>query len=225
MTKYFLTLLLCGLTFTAMAQKPITRELTRFTNSQDIDPKRYEDIQGNPMLFKDWQKGKIIDNKDTVYNNVTINYNGFEEEFEVKRNNSAFIALNNKYYKTIIIESDQGIDGTLHFEKVADKRFKDKFLRVIHKGEKITIYKYFEARKGEVTVQDVGKTRTFENFSKVSTYYKLEGDRLKIIKVKKKSLVAELGEKKALDSYIKKNKLKTTNDLDLQKLLAHFETL
>jgi len=177
------------------------------------------------MLFKEWQIGQIIDNKDTLYTNVTLNYNGFEEAFEVKRNNNAFIALNNRYYKSIIISSDQGLDGTLRFEKVPDKRYKDKFLQVVHKGDKITIYKYFEARKGEVTVQDVGKTRTFENFSKVSTYLRLEGDRLRILKIKKKSLFSELGEKKALDSYIKKNKLKLNKDLDLQKLLQYFETL
>ena len=221
MTKYFLTLLLGLFCMTAMAQ----RQFKMVTNSQDIDPKRYEDIQGEPMLFKEWQKGIIYDNKDSVYTDVTMNYNGFEEEFEVKRNDSKFIALDNRYYKKIVVESDASLSGKITFEKVKDSRFKNKFLQLVHDGEKIKIYKYFEARKGEVVVQDVGKTRTFENFKKVSTYYRLEGDKLKIIRTKKKNLIAELGEKKALESYIKKNKIKLNSNKGLQQLLAHYETL
>lgn len=221
MKKTFLITLLCLIGLSVQAQ----RQFTRYTNSQKIDPKRYENIQGDPMMFKDWQKGQIIDNRDSLYNDVTLNYNGFEESFEVKRNNTNFIALSNQYYKTITIESDQGLDGTLKFEKVADKRFKDKFLQVIHKGEKLTVYKYFEARKGEVTMQDVGKTRTFENFSKVSTYYRLEGDKLKSFKLKKKNLLSELGEKKALEGFMKKNKIKLSSDKSVQQLLAFYETL
>ena len=221
MTKYFFTLLLGLLCMSAVAQ----RQFKMFTNSQAIDPKRYEGIQGQPMMFEEWQTGTILDNKDSIYTDIKINYNGFEEEFEVKRNNNNFIALDNRYYKQITIESAAGLDGKVLFEKVADSRFKNKFLEVVHKGEKITIYKYFEARKGEVVVQDVGKTKTYENFKKISTYYKLEDGKLRVIKTKKKSLVAELGEKKALETFLKKNKLKLNKDLDLRKLLAHFETL
>ena len=217
---FMVMLLVCG---QAIAQN----QIQLFTNAQAIDPKRYDGIQGDPMMFKDWQVGVIIDNKDTIYTNLKLNYNGFEEEFEVLKTGTkgTFIALNNKYYKRIELESDKTLNGKIIFEKSVDPKFKGRFLQVIHKSDKVEIYKYFEARKGEVVVQDVGKTRTFENFKKVSTYYRLEGDKLKIIRTKKKNLIAELGEKKALESYIKKNKIKLNSDKGLQQLLAHYETL
>ena len=215
---FLVLLLICG---QALAQN----QIQIFTNAQTIDPDRYKGIQGEPMLFKDWQKGVIIDNKDSVYTNISLNYNGFEEEFEVLKAGSTFIALNNKYYKRIEIESDQAMNGKLIFEKSDDPKFKGKFLQVIHKSDKVQLYKYFEARKGENVVQDVGKTRTFENFKKVSTYYIQKDGRLRVFRTKKKALIEELGQKKALESYIKKQKLKLSNDKDLQKLLAHCETL
>ena len=213
-------LLVCG---QAIAQN----QIQLFTNAQAIDPKRYDGIQGDPMMFKDWQVGVIIDNKDTIYTNLKLNYNGFEEEFEVLKTGTkgTFIALNNKYYKRIELESDKTLNGKIIFEKSDDPKFKGRFLQVIHKSDKVEIYKYFEARKGENVVQDVGKTRTFENFKKVSTYYIKKDGRLRIVRIKKKSLIEELGQKKAIESFIKKQKLKLSNDKDLQKLLAHYDTL
>lgn len=200
-------------------------QIKMFTNSQAIDPKRYDEVKGDPMYFKDWQTGIIIDNRDSVYNDIKLNYNGFEEEFEVQQNNLTYIALNNKFYKKIIIDSDEGLDGKLIFEKSPVSKFKGKFLQVIHKGEKISLYKYFEVRKGEVTVQDVGKTRTFENFQKLPAYYILKDGKLSVIRMKKKVLLAELGEKKALEGHMKKNKLSLNKDLDLQKLMKFYEEM
>lgn len=200
-------------------------QIKMFTNSQAIDSKRYDEVKGNPMYFKDWQTGIIIDNRDSVYNDIKLNYNGFEEEFEVQQNNLTYIALNSKYYKKIIIDSDEGMDGKLIFEKSPVSKFKGKFLQVIHKGEKISLYKYFEVRKGEVTVQDVGKTRTFENFQKLPAYYILKNGKLSVVRMKKKVLLAELGEKKALEGHMKKNKLSLNKDLDVQKLLKFYEEM
>lgn len=200
-------------------------QIKMFTNSQAIDPKRYDEVKGDPMYFKDWQTGIIIDNRDSVYNDIKLNYNGFEEEFEVQQNNLTYIALNNKFYKKIVIDSDEGLDGKLIFEKSPVSKFKGKFLQVIHKGEKISLYKYFEVRKGEVTVQDVGKTRTFENFQKLPAYYILKDGKLSVIRMKKKVLLAELGEKKALEGHMKKNKLSLNKDLDLQKLMKFYEEM
>ena len=200
-------------------------QIKMFTNSQTIDTKRYDEIKGNPMYFKDWQKGIIVDNRDSVYNDISLNYNGFEEEFEVRQDNNSFIALDNKYYQKIIIDSDDGLDGKIIFEKSPVSKLKGKFLQVLHKGEKLSLYKYFEVRKGEVTVQDVGKTRVFENFQRVPAYYILKDGKLSVVRMKKKILMAELGSKKALEGHMKKNKLSLNKDLDIQKLFKFYEGL
>ncbi|MCE7992442.1 MAG: hypothetical protein HEP71_10690 [Roseivirga sp.] len=200
-------------------------QIKMFTNSQTIDSKRYDEVKGNPMYFKDWQTGIIIDNRDSVYNDIKLNYNGFEEEFEVQQNNLTFIALNSEYYKKIVIDSDKGLDGKIVFEKSPVSKLKGKFLQVLHKGEKISLYKYFEVRKGEVTVQDVGKTRTFENFQQLPAYYLLKDGKLSAVRMKKKIFLTELGEKKALEGHMKKNKLSLNKDLDLQKLMKFYEEM
>ncbi len=200
-------------------------QIKMFTNAQAIDPKRYDEIKGDPMFFKEWQTGIIIDNRDSVYNDLKLNYNGFEEEFEVLQNNRSYIALDNKYYKRIIINSEQGLDGKLIFEKSPVSKFKGKFLQLLHKGEDISLYKYLEARKSEVTVQDVGKTRVFENFSKLPAYYILKDGKLSVIRMKKKVFLAELGDRKTLEGHMKKNKLSLNKDLDIQKLMKFYESL
>lgn len=198
-------------------------QIKMFTNAQAIDAERYKDIKGNPMFFKDWQTGIIIDNRDSVYNDIKLNYNGFEEEFEVQQNNQRYIALDNKYYKKIIIDSDEGLDGKLIFEKSPVSKFKGKFLQVLHKGEQLSLYKYLEVRKGEVTVQDVGQTRTFENFQQLPAYYILKDGKLSVIRMKKKVFLAALGDRKTLEGHMKKNKLSLNKDLDIQKLMKFYE--
>lgn len=200
-------------------------QIKMFTNAQSIDPKRYDEVKGDPMYFKNWQTGIIIDNKDSVYNNIKLNYNGFEEEFEVQQNGQSYIALDNKYYKKIIIDSEEGLDGKLIFEKSPVSKFKGKFLQLLHKGENISLYKYFEVRKGEVTVQDVGQTRTFENFQKLPAYYILKEGKLSVVRMKKKIFLAELGDRKALEGLMKKNKLSLNKDLDIQKLMKFYEEM
>lgn len=222
MKRPSLLLLFFIISLTAFGQK----QIQRFTNAQAIDPDRYKNVQGDPMLFKEWQTGMIFDNRDSVYTNITLNYNGFEEEFEVKRDNNTFISLDSKYYTRVVVENEEGLDGKLTFEKTEDTRFKNKFLQVLHKSEKLTVYKYFETRKAEVTVQDVGKTRTFENFKQVFTYYILKDGRLKILRTKKKNLLEELGgDKKAMEGFIKDNKLKLRSDIELQQLFVFYENL
>ncbi|GAB5526130.1 MAG: hypothetical protein Roseis2KO_40020 [Roseivirga sp.] len=217
----FTLLALLLVSSTSLAQN----QIKMFTNAQAIDPKRYDEIKGDPMFFKEWQTGIIIDNKDSVYTNVKLNYNGFEEEFEVLQNNQSYIALDNKYYKKIIIESAEGLDGKLIFEKSPVSKFKGKFLQLLHKGENLSLYKYLEARKSEVTVQDVGKTRVFENFQKLPSYYILKDGKLSVVRMKKKIFLAELGDRKTLESHMKKNKLNLNNDLDIQKLMQFYEEM
>lgn len=218
-TLYLLSLMLVS--SVALAQN----QIKLFTNAQNIDPKRYDEIKGNPMFFKDWQKGVIIDNKDSVYTSLKLNFNGFEEEFEVQRDSKNFIALDSKHYKRIVIESDEALNGQLIFEKSPTSKLRGKFLQVMHKGAKLSLYKYFEVRKGQVTVQDVGKTRVFENFQQLPSFYIYKDGKLSLLRMKKKVLIAELGRKKELESYIKKNKLSLKKDLDLQKLFKYYEEL
>jgi hypothetical protein len=218
-TLYALALMLVSATAIAQSQ------IKMFTNAQTIDPKRYEGIKGDPMFFKDWQSGTIIDNKDSVYTDIMLNYNGYEEEFEVLQNNKSYIALDSKYYAQIIIDSEEGLDGKLIFEKSPASKFSGKFLQLLHKGKNISLYKYFEVRKGEVTVQDVGQTRVFENFQQLPSYYILKDGKLSLVRMKKKVLLAELGPKKALESHMKENKLNLNKDIDIQKLMQFYESL
>ena len=37
------------------------------------------------MMFKESLMGQIIDNRDSIYKDIVMNFNGFEEEFEVRR--------------------------------------------------------------------------------------------------------------------------------------------
>ena len=215
-------LLLCLLSMSALQAQ---NQIKLFTNTQSIDPKRYEGVRGTPMIYKDWKDAELIDTKDSLYTGLKLNYNGFEEGFEIQRNSKEFIALNPKYYSQVMIVDENAPDGTALFKKSVHSRFRDKFVQIIYENEDLTLFKYIKVTKGEVTFQDVGETRTFENFKQAITYYILRDGKLKSVKLKKKSLLEALGSEKSLSSFIKKEKLKLSSDKDLHKLFAYYGSL
>ena len=74
-------------------------------NSKKIDQKRYEDVKGNPYLYKKWKKGSIISADADVIENVLLNYNGESNSFEIKKDNR-FIELDPRWYVRVLVEEE-----------------------------------------------------------------------------------------------------------------------
>ena len=189
------------------------------TNSKKIDKNRYRDIKGSPYFFEDWQKGKVISAEAEAIENVMLNYNGYTKGFEIKMNDR-FIELDEKWYVRVIVE---GAEEEIIFQRNFLPPFNGKFSRQVYKGKDITVLQEFNIKIAKKTINNVGKKVEFQRFIPVEQYYLIEGQKAKYFKLKKKNILAELGNSTKLEAFIKKEKMKLDSEADLKKLLTFYE--
>ena len=201
------------------------KEIKFFTNEQPIDVNRYNNIEGSPFLFKTWKKATLYDVYGAAYNDVFFNYNGLTQEIELFKNDTEFIILNSLFYDRIVAEDEEAPNGQLVLKKGLDPELGESFVQVIHEGEKLTVIKQFNVRKSKVTINDVGKIRNFENFTRTTNYYVISPLAMVDMSTKKRQLLKLLGKEDELDDFIKAEKLDLDSDIDLSKLFAFYETL
>jgi hypothetical protein len=213
-TLLLLAIIICG--HLCQAQK----QIKTFTNSKEIDEKRYEGIKGSPYLFDDWQIGKLIDKNDSVYNDVQLNYNGYDSDFEVL-NGDKFISLDDAQFKSVSINSKE---GEYIFEKNLHQKFKNKLLLVVYKGANITCFMDYSVGLTENKINgNMGATSIIRRFKYDPMHYFIINGELKSMRLTKNKLTNLLSNKKAINNFIKKNKLKLTEPLDLTKILEYYE--
>ena len=70
---------------------------------------------------------------------------------------------------------------------------------------------------------NVGKNEEFKQFYSKRNYFLIQDKKATLLKAKKKSLLNLLGHKAELEKFIKKEKLKFSNEADLIKLFTFYE--
>lgn len=203
----------------------------KLVNSKKIDPNRYAGIDDSPYLFKKWLVGNVTTIKGEEVPEVFVNYNGYSQEFEIKKGDR-FIELENKYYLQIEITRKKNGDAlpenageSMIFQRNIHSRFKDKFVRVLYRGKTISVIESFVASVSEVTMQDVGKTVEKKRFMGIRSHFVLEGGNLKSFSLKRSSIIKTFGYKRELDVFMRKGKIDVKNAADLAKVFAYYEEL
>ena len=191
------------------------------TNSRTIDLNRYKGILGTPYKFKDWRKGKIISVDADAIEGVLLNFNGETNGFEIKKGDS-FIELDAKWYIRVLIE-DTASDEYITFQKNFLPPLTNKFTRIVYKGKKLSIVEDFIAKIDTKVINNVGKNEELKRFHSKKNYYLIKDRKPTLLKLKKKSLLALLGHKSELESFIKKEKIKLSTETDLIKLFTFYE--
>jgi len=191
------------------------------TNSRSIDKNRYEGVRGNPYLFDDWLKGKIISVDADAIEDVLLNFNGETEGFEIKKGDN-FIELDPKWYIRVSVE-DKATNEPIIFQKHFLPPLANKFTRVVYKGKNLNVVESFTAKIQVKVIHNVGKDQELKRFHGKRNYYLIKDKKITLIKSKKKSLFALLGHKSELEKFAKKEKLKLTSEADLIKLFTFYE--
>ena len=195
------------------------RQETILLNTQEIDENRYEGVRGYPFIWKEWQSGVVIDDQGGRTEVEEINYNAHTKTFEVKKG-GRFIELVTDGQKQIVITS---LEEPHTFQKDIHPDLPLEFNQLLYNGSTLQLVKSTEKKISTKVFQNVGKEVTVEQFVKRETFYLVENDQLRRLKVSKKALLKELEQSKKLESFIKKNKLKFKQDADLVKLITHYE--
>ena len=131
----------------SVAQKTIM-----FNNSQEVDPKRYEDIKGSPMLFEDYVVGTVIDIDGQELKDLMVNFNSFTETIEVKVDDTKYVILNPNTHVKVIIKDPKakeqlGLEflDAIEIKKVLHPKMKDKYALSVFEGKGYQLLKYFTA--------------------------------------------------------------------------------
>ena len=190
-----------------------------FTNSQKIDQERYEDILDSPYLLDDWLPGKITDQDAEQIEAPAMNYNAHSHTFEVRKG-ERFIELDPTGYVRIVLTMTE--KDSMVFQKPTHPAIQGNFMQLLYEGEG-QLFKQVESKISKKTFQDVGKTREVERFVARTTYHWVKADLHKRFKMSKKSIIKTFGNKKEVEAFLKKNKLKLSSDENLARLFAHLD--
>ncbi|MEO0340767.1 MAG: hypothetical protein AAF242_16355, partial [Bacteroidota bacterium] len=160
-----------------------------FQDAEKYDVKRYADIKGSAYLFKDFVDGYITGVDGVIYDKVSINYNGYEEAFEIKQGDQ-FITLDEKYYSKIKIV-EEGKD-TMTFIRGVHPIFKGRFIELIYRSDNATVVRRHYVGLSETEVNNIGRKEEFKRFLKKTEIRLATGTGskdIKTLKLNKKKLL------------------------------------
>jgi hypothetical protein len=95
----------------------------------------------------------------------------------------------------------------------------------VYRGDYITATMVYDVINDEKVVQDVGRTLKLRRFSAKSLHYAMVDGDFMTLKMTAKNLAADLGHKSELLKFIKSDKLKVSQDVDLVKIYQKADSL
>lgn len=201
-----------------------------FVNGMDVSEDRYPEIKGSPYLFDDWHSADLLTSGMKKIKGIPTRFNAYTGEFEVRQDDKYILLELSRFMRIKFSVDEKGnpvendADG-LVFQAGFHPVFRGKFVNIIYPGREMILVRNFDSSVSEKTVQDVGKTVEFKRFLHREEYFLLSKGELHPVKLNKKGLIKVLGNKKALEDYIRDNDLDLDTHRDLRKLLTFAETL
>ncbi len=198
------------------------------TNSQTFEIEAYKGIEGTPYFFEKWQYGKVAskDAEEKQEQLYLLNFNGYTKSFEIRKDNR-FITLDEKFYDRIIVDTkEDGVEKTLLFKNNVHPIYKNRFMKVVFEGTDILVLQDFQKRIVEREKKTYDGPITVQKFSDDITYYFIKDKKANAFKLKKKTIMGLFkSHNGAMKNYVKDNKLKLNNELELIQIMNHFEQL
>jgi len=193
------------------------------TNSKSIEDNLYEGVEGSPFYFDNWQKGKIYPTSASEpIQEVLLNFNGYTKNFEIKKE-SRYIVLDEQWYKKVEIEQK---DDLLTFQTGLSSKHNNQFARAIFIGTSFQIVQDFHVSLTTREKQAYGKVNEVQSFYPHRNYYFVKNGKSKLLKLKKKPILAFFPtHKSTLEKYVKKYKLKWNSEKDLVRLFTYYEDI
>ena len=190
-----------------------------FFNSRPIDTLRYADIKGSPYLYEEWKLADIESRNGKLYKQVLLNYNGYEQKFEVDQAGTR-ITLDESLYDTIIVYLQDTVSGNkewfikgLHYDLALS------FANVIYSSEQIKLIRDFRVRVSETTNELHGDPSVRKKFVANEVYSILYNSKLHFVRLSKKSLGRIFDNKELVKEIVINNNLNLSEEADLLEFL------
>ena len=187
--------------------------------NQDIDPARYDKIQGSPYLYDVWYKAQVISPNGTINNEEALNYNGLTQQLELKENNITKPLPQGTFLK-VLVETENGSEA---FLSRIHPDFGSQMVCVAYDGQQVKLIKIFTVRLEESGAQTPIYPAVFEKFVRRLEYYIMVNSALSSVPLKKKKIIKILGHSAEIEKYTKEHNLSLKKEAELVQLLKYYE--
>ncbi|MEM9984013.1 MAG: hypothetical protein AAF804_02865 [Bacteroidota bacterium] len=207
-SSIFTLLVLVGLCHLVTAQE--VNEIS-FSNVQDFEENRYDGVQGNPYLFEDWAKATLVDGEGLTYPDLLANYNGYEQELEIKTE-GGYMVLDHVFYPSLILEAEGETYSLVWGKRLG---LKPNWVISLYQGDTWSLAAVFRTVMSEHTIQNVGETIEVKRFKSLKEYYLIQAGQAQAIKMNKRKILTLLGQEKEINSFLKEKQLKLNSEAGL----------
>ena len=201
-------LILVNLSYSILAQE--VNEVS-FSNVQPFEENRYDGVQGSPYLLKGWAKATLIDGEGLTYPDLLANFNGYEQEVEIKTE-GGYMVLDHVFYPSLVLETEGETYSLVWGKQVG---LKQDWVISLYQGNTWSLTAVFRTVMSEHTIQNVGETLEVKRFKSLKEYYLVQGGQAQVIKMNKKKILALLGQEKEINSFLKEKRLKLNSEAGL----------
>ncbi|MEH6537160.1 MAG: hypothetical protein V7719_12250 [Psychroserpens sp.] len=226
MKSIFLAAMVTLLSFNTFAQDAARQNLTSpgMIYSFDLNDNT---IKGTPYIVNEFMPGKIsIDKESKIY---SLRYNAFNDVIEVQKSNGDLNALNiNLTDVTVTFTKDnKSYSAYNYIDPVTNNSMKGYFVVVSDEAKPLLVKERIIFTEKQQAKNSYGKTKPAQYKRKGDLYFSLNDNGVAIVLSSNKKDLAKAFPKHSKDilSFIKANKIKTSKQADLVKLLNYISTL
>ncbi|MBK6265013.1 hypothetical protein JKA74_08185 [Marivirga sp. S37H4] len=193
-----------------------------------IMTKKYSKIEGSPYYFgtNNWFEGTLYTADGKQINNVSIRYNGYDDEIEYKKDGNILVIDNYNLKGFDFYAELEGGNVKYEFRNgfyVAGEIDKKDFFNVIYKGENISLLEKFKVIETRVTPASYGASE-YQKFVNDKVTILVFNDKADQFKNRKKDFYNIAPSKKAeIKQVMKENDLDLNNSRHVAFLLEFIE--
>ena len=185
----------------------------------------YDDIAGNPYIFKDFQKGKLIVNSGEEFD-VNLRYDIFASEMHLKDKDEIYAIIHPEKVKLIEADSLKFIYSG-YTKSPGEETPKEGSYFIVNTDGRCKLLV-----KKNIRIQDAEPPKLYQDAKPAKfiltddTYYLKLEDKSAVRIRNKKELLSVLGDQKeALSSFISSNKLGIKDVEDMVRIVSYYNGL
>jgi len=177
----------------------------------------YSSTDGSPYLFENFQEGIVVKNNDMAFDGIQLNYDAYTGDIIAINQKGDKIALDEKFYKKVIIKA---LAGDIVFEKANPKQ-SDRFVQVLYDDNGVVFFKDPRVSIREGRTNGIADSK--DKFLARNLYYvSKDGGNAIAVNLKKQDLFDHFPEIQmvAFNEIIKKKKIKLRKESDYVALFS-----
>jgi len=238
MKKLLVLFQLFGLFVIAFAQDAppttqIQRSIKDLLNLRQIDnvltfDTRYEGVKGTPTIFQDWKPGIIVLNDSSVFRNIQINYDAYNEQLIFLSPSGEAMLASDRMVSRFYIEGDRSGHFWVFKKKPVKGPDDRRYVRMIYEGTAFEVYQVFEKRFREADYEAAySPDRRYDEFVD-NTYIMVrpKGEEPEKLRTRTRSFLKLFPDhQKEMGEFLEKHSPDLENPDDLTRIFRHYESL